>query len=166
MASLHSLIGSKPTSSIAHHKPRPGTTWHKNPAPKYPSNKCWAKNNSNHGVETLSVRPGASQAHAPKTTFDISCNTNKGYKIILSKLDKQSEKIIIGIAQSAILKSVYHKEIAKLVKHELEKKFGVYWNVIVGAQFESYVSFKKGFYINFKIDQLEFLIYKVLDVHH
>jgi len=54
----------------------------------------------------------------------------------------------------------YFKEMAKMIKDELDKQLGGSWHVIVGRNFGSYMSYEDQSAIMFWINHICFLIFK------
>lgn len=53
----------------------------------------------------------------------------------------------------------YYIKIAKEIKRNLAEKLGV-WNVIVGSDYGSYISYDKGYLIFFRIREINILIFR------
>lgn len=67
---------------------------------------------------------------------------------------------IFEIASKAVETHQLEREIAGVLKKELDVKHGNTWHVIVGKNFGSYVTHEKGHFIYFYIGPLAFLVFK------
>lgn len=81
----------------------------------------------------------------------------------MSEADQAST---IEIATNALLtqdksdKTVHHKDVAQIVKQELDNTKGGCWNVIVGISFGSFVSHEIKTMTHFYIGNVGFLIWR------
>lgn len=67
---------------------------------------------------------------------------------------------IFAISLKAVQEFSLEREIAGVVKKELDVKHGSTWHVIVGRSFGSYVTHEKGHFMYYYIGQLAFLVFK------
>ncbi|CAN6616368.1 dynein light chain 1, cytoplasmic [Trichomonascus vanleenenianus] len=84
------------------------------------------------------------------------------YKPTIKSVDmaEDMQSAVIEIAQSALDKFSVEKDVAAMIKKELDAKFGLTWHCIVGKNFGSYVTHETKHFIYFYIGPLAFLAYK------
>lgn len=52
------------------------------------------------------------------------------------------------------------KNLAEDIKNNIEENFNGIWNVIIGTDFGSYISYDKGHVIFFNLKEIHFLIFR------
>lgn len=67
---------------------------------------------------------------------------------------------IFEISLKAVKEFTLEREIAGVVKKELDIKHGSTWHVIVGRSFGSYVTHEKGHFMYYYVGPLAFLVFK------
>ncbi|SCU91907.1 LAFA_0F06612g1_1 [Lachancea sp. 'fantastica'] len=77
-----------------------------------------------------------------------------------SDISPELKNAVFEISSKAVEEFSLEREIAGVVKKELDLKHGNTWHVIVGKSFGSYVTHEKGHFIYFYIGPLAFLVFK------
>lgn len=54
----------------------------------------------------------------------------------------------------------YYKKLSKFIKKNLEEELKGIWNVIIGTDFGSYISYDKSHLIYFRINEIYFIIFR------
>lgn len=86
--------------------------------------------------------------------------------VVYTEMSEADQASTVEIATNALLtqdksdKTVYHKDVAQLVKQELDSSKGGTWNVIVGISFGSFVSHETKTMSHFYIGNVGFLIWR------
>mmetsp|Transcript_21457 Transcript_21457/g.35918 ORF Transcript_21457/g.35918 Transcript_21457/m.35918 type:complete len:100 (-) Transcript_21457:1207-1506(-) len=87
-------------------------------------------------------------------------------KINYTEMSVADQALTIEIATNALKtqdkseQPVYHKDIAEIIKKELDTKKGGTWNVIVGVSFGSFVSHETKTMCHFFIGNVAFMIWR------
>jgi len=83
-----------------------------------------------------------------------------------SEMNEADQAATIDLASSALKaqeksdKAFHHKDVAQMLKQDLDSQRGGTWNVIVGLSYGSFVSHETKQLISFKIGNIAFLIWK------
>ncbi|SCU89021.1 LANO_0D03708g1_1 [Lachancea nothofagi CBS 11611] len=77
-----------------------------------------------------------------------------------SDISPELKDAILNITSKATEDFSLEREIAGVIKKELDIKHGNTWHVIVGRSFGSYVTHEKGHFMYFYIGPLAFLVFK------
>eukprot|EP01039_Chlorochromonas_danica_P004412 gene4412-4833_t len=83
-----------------------------------------------------------------------------------SEMNEADQTLAIEIALNALKtqekneRPVYHKDIAQLVKQQLDTSKGGTWHVVVGSSFGCYVSNETKTMIHFHVGSISFLIWR------
>ncbi|SCU88884.1 LAMI_0D11650g1_1 [Lachancea mirantina] len=80
--------------------------------------------------------------------------------LVASDVTPELRDEIFDISLDALSKFKLEREIAAMIKKDLDVKYGSTWHVIVGKSFGSYVTNEKGHFIYFYIGQFAFLVFK------
>ena len=86
--------------------------------------------------------------------------------VVYTELSEADQAATIEIATNPLktmdnsAKAVYHKDVAQLVKGEMDAAKGGTWNVIVGTSFGSFVSHETKTMSHFFIGNVGFLIWR------
>ena len=86
--------------------------------------------------------------------------------VVYTEMTEAEQSATIEIATNALKtldksdKAVYHKDVAQLVKTELDSARGGTWNVIVGTSYGSFVSHETKTMTHFFIGSVAFLIWR------
>lgn len=85
--------------------------------------------------------------------------------VLYSELNEAEQTSVIEIASNALQsqekseKTVYHKDVAQMVKQDLDQKGGC-WHVIVGRSYGSFVTHETKTMCHFMIGPIAFLIWR------
>ena len=85
--------------------------------------------------------------------------------VLYSELNEAEQTSAIEIASNALQsqekseKAVYHKDVAQMVKQDLDQKGGC-WHVIVGKSYGSFVTHETKTMCHFMIGPIAFLIWR------
>ncbi|SCU95081.1 LADA_0G13322g1_1 [Lachancea dasiensis] len=77
-----------------------------------------------------------------------------------SDISPELKDAIFEISSKAVDSFSLEREIAGVVKKELDVKHGNTWHVVVGKSFGSYVTHEKGHFMYFYIGPLAFIVFK------
>lgn len=83
-----------------------------------------------------------------------------------SEMNEADQAATIDMAAAALKaqeksdKALHHKDVAQMIKQDLDSHRGGTWNVIVGRSFGSFVSHETKQIISFNIGNIAFLIWK------
>jgi dynein light chain LC8-type len=55
---------------------------------------------------------------------------------------------------------LFFQDVARYITGEFGKKYKPIWHCIVGPDYETWVTYVKGFYIKFKLGEYKFLLFK------
>ncbi|KAJ1422222.1 dynein light chain type 1 [Ochromonadaceae sp. CCMP2298] len=87
-------------------------------------------------------------------------------KINYTEMSVADQALTVEIATNALKtqdkseKPVYHKDIAEIIKKQLDTAKGGTWNVIVGVSFGSFVTHETKTMCHFSIGNVAFLIWR------
>jgi dynein light chain LC8-type len=97
----------------------------------------------------------------------MSQETTLGKTVVnYSEMNEADQNMVIEIASNALRsqekseKPIYHKDIAEMIKKDLDAHKSGTWNVIVGRSFGSFVTHETKTAIHFFIGNIAFLIWR------
>jgi dynein light chain LC8-type len=86
--------------------------------------------------------------------------------IAYTELNEADQTLVTEIATNALKslekseKTVHYKDIAQLVKHDLDNQKGGTWNVVVGRSYGSYVTHETKTMSQFFVGNVAFLVWR------
>lgn len=77
-----------------------------------------------------------------------------------SDMGDEMQQEVFRIAEEAMREHTLEREIASVIKKEMDSRYGHTWHVIVGRSFGSYVTHEKGRFVYFYVGPLALLVFK------
>uniref|UniRef100_A0A060T294 Dynein light chain n=1 Tax=Blastobotrys adeninivorans TaxID=409370 RepID=A0A060T294_BLAAD len=75
-------------------------------------------------------------------------------------MEQSMQEAVVELALQAVEKFTLEKDIAAMIKKDLDQRFGVTWHCIVGQNFGSFVTHETKHFIYFYVGNLAILAYK------
>jgi dynein light chain LC8-type len=86
--------------------------------------------------------------------------------VLYSEMNEADQAVVIEIASSALRaqekseRTLYHKDVAQMVKKGLDTQKGGTWNVICGRSYGSFVTHETKTMTHFMVGNIAFLIWR------
>lgn len=86
--------------------------------------------------------------------------------VMYSEMTEVDQGTVLEIASNALRaqekseRTLYHKDVAQMVKHDLDNQKGGTWNVICGRSYGSFVTHETKTMTHFMIGNIAFLIWR------
>ena len=86
--------------------------------------------------------------------------------VLYSEMNEADQGVVIEIASSALRaqekseRTLYHKDVAQMVKQGLDTQKGGTWNVICGRSYGSFVTHETKTMTHFRVGNIAFLIWR------